>query len=170
MVQDTKRAMKTQLHTSQRLVLTGHQIMIWLHFEWHILTWLQGEYVTKCSVINSLFPPTIHPTGTWYRQLSHSRSSSFTPVSPSNSSEKFLFIQMDALAVPADRHKGWYLSLMAPNTKGPVFAWLDPSRLYCNNQVWWEKRWFLFPRQPVELLVLFSTVFPFTKTQYETYL
>uniref|UniRef100_A0A3B4X7V5 adenine phosphoribosyltransferase n=1 Tax=Seriola lalandi dorsalis TaxID=1841481 RepID=A0A3B4X7V5_SERLL len=41
---------------------------------------------------------------------------------------------MDALAVPADRHKGWYLSLMAPNTKGPTFAWLDPSRLYCNYQ------------------------------------
>ncbi|KAE8295036.1 Adenine phosphoribosyltransferase [Larimichthys crocea] len=41
---------------------------------------------------------------------------------------------MDMLAVPADRHKGWYLSLMAPNTKGPMFAWLDPSRLYCNSQ------------------------------------
>lgn len=23
---------------------------------------------------------------------------------------------------------------MAPNTKGPKFAWLDPSRLYCNSQ------------------------------------
>uniref|UniRef100_A0A672Y707 adenine phosphoribosyltransferase n=2 Tax=Sphaeramia orbicularis TaxID=375764 RepID=A0A672Y707_9TELE len=41
---------------------------------------------------------------------------------------------MDVLAVPADGHKGWYLSLMAPNTKGPTFAWLDPSRLYCNSQ------------------------------------
>ncbi|XP_047451103.1 adenine phosphoribosyltransferase [Mugil cephalus] len=41
---------------------------------------------------------------------------------------------MDVLAVPADRPKGWYLSLMAPNTKGPAFAWLDPSRLYCNPQ------------------------------------
>ncbi|CAG6000933.1 adenine phosphoribosyltransferase [Menidia menidia] len=41
---------------------------------------------------------------------------------------------MDALAIPADRQKGWYLSLMAPNTKGPDFAWLDPSRLYCNSQ------------------------------------
>ncbi|XP_049431690.1 adenine phosphoribosyltransferase [Epinephelus fuscoguttatus] len=41
---------------------------------------------------------------------------------------------MDVLAAPADRHKGWYLSLMAPNTKGPKFAWLDPSRLYCNSQ------------------------------------
>ncbi|XP_058489821.1 adenine phosphoribosyltransferase [Solea solea] len=41
---------------------------------------------------------------------------------------------MDVLAVPAHRHKGWYLSLMAPNTKGPAFAWLDPSRLYCNSQ------------------------------------
>lgn len=41
---------------------------------------------------------------------------------------------MDALAVPADRPKGWYLSLMAPNTKGPTYAWLDPSRLYCNSQ------------------------------------
>ncbi|TNN62105.1 Adenine phosphoribosyltransferase [Liparis tanakae] len=41
---------------------------------------------------------------------------------------------MDVLAAPADRHKGWYLPLMAPNTKGPSFAWLDPSRLYCNSQ------------------------------------
>ncbi|KAK5598891.1 hypothetical protein CRENBAI_002314 [Crenichthys baileyi] len=41
---------------------------------------------------------------------------------------------MDVLAIPAERPKGWYLSLMAPNTKGPEFAWLDPSRLYCNSQ------------------------------------
>ncbi|KAK2912310.1 adenine phosphoribosyltransferase-like [Channa argus] len=41
---------------------------------------------------------------------------------------------MDVLAVPAEKKKGWYLSLMAPNTKGPMFAWLDPSRLYCNSQ------------------------------------
>ncbi|KAM9319211.1 adenine phosphoribosyltransferase [Pholidichthys leucotaenia] len=41
---------------------------------------------------------------------------------------------MDVLAVPANRPKGWYLSLMAANTKGPTFAWLDPSRLYCNSQ------------------------------------
>ncbi|KAL2096732.1 hypothetical protein ACEWY4_008880 [Coilia grayii] len=41
---------------------------------------------------------------------------------------------MDAIAVPQDRGKGWYVSLMAPNTKGPKFAWLDPSRLYCNSQ------------------------------------
>ncbi|XP_026197378.1 purine phosphoribosyltransferase family protein [Anabas testudineus] len=41
---------------------------------------------------------------------------------------------MDVLTVPADRRQGWYLSLMAPNTKGPTFAWLDPSRLYCNSQ------------------------------------
>ena len=49
---------------------------------------------------------------------------------------------MDALAVPADRHKGWYLSLMAPNTKGPTFAWLDPSRLYCNSQVQFVEKHF----------------------------
>uniref|UniRef100_A0A671PNU8 adenine phosphoribosyltransferase n=1 Tax=Sinocyclocheilus anshuiensis TaxID=1608454 RepID=A0A671PNU8_9TELE len=41
---------------------------------------------------------------------------------------------MDVLAVPQKREEGWYLSLMAPNTKGPKFAWLDPSRLYCNSQ------------------------------------
>ncbi|XP_029303029.1 uncharacterized protein LOC115018251 [Cottoperca gobio] len=41
---------------------------------------------------------------------------------------------MNLLAAPADRHKGWYLSLMAANTKGSHFAWLDPSRLYCNSQ------------------------------------
>uniref|UniRef100_A0A3Q3EBW8 adenine phosphoribosyltransferase n=2 Tax=Hippocampus comes TaxID=109280 RepID=A0A3Q3EBW8_HIPCM len=44
---------------------------------------------------------------------------------------------MDVWApAPADGStKGWYLALMAPNTKGPEFAWLDPSRLYCNAQV-----------------------------------
>uniref|UniRef100_A0A671NQJ2 adenine phosphoribosyltransferase n=1 Tax=Sinocyclocheilus anshuiensis TaxID=1608454 RepID=A0A671NQJ2_9TELE len=36
---------------------------------------------------------------------------------------------MDVLAVPQKREEGWYLPLMAPNTKGPKFAWLDPSRL-----------------------------------------
>ncbi|XP_076002003.1 adenine phosphoribosyltransferase [Genypterus blacodes] len=41
---------------------------------------------------------------------------------------------MGTQAAPTDRQKGWYLSLMAPNTKGPKFAWLDPSRLYCNSQ------------------------------------
>ncbi|XP_075891896.1 adenine phosphoribosyltransferase [Nelusetta ayraudi] len=42
---------------------------------------------------------------------------------------------MDAFSLPGDtRHKGWYLALMAPNMKGPTFAWLDPSRLYCNSQ------------------------------------
>ncbi|KAL4608422.1 hypothetical protein GN956_G24663 [Arapaima gigas] len=41
---------------------------------------------------------------------------------------------MDVLVVPADRPRGWYLSLMAPNTKGPTFAWVDPSRIYCNHQ------------------------------------
>ncbi|KAK2881246.1 hypothetical protein Q8A67_018514 [Cirrhinus molitorella] len=40
---------------------------------------------------------------------------------------------MEVLTV-LPRRKGWYLSLMAPNTKGPKFAWLDPSRLYCNSQ------------------------------------
>ncbi|KAI7800742.1 adenine phosphoribosyltransferase [Triplophysa rosa] len=41
---------------------------------------------------------------------------------------------MDGIAIPQKRRNGWYLSLMAPNTKGPKFAWLDPSRLYCNAQ------------------------------------
>ncbi|MEM9784764.1 MAG: phosphoribosyltransferase family protein [Pseudomonadota bacterium] len=36
------------------------------------------------------------------------------------------------------RHKGpredrWYLRLMAPNTKGPQFAWLDPTSIYING-------------------------------------
>jgi len=30
------------------------------------------------------------------------------------------------------RHDRWYLSLMAPNTKGPQFAWLDPTSIYIN--------------------------------------
>lgn len=58
--------------------------------------------------------------------------------------------QMDVFAVPADRQKGWYLSLMAPNTKGPQFAWLDPSRLYCNSQVGDRRR--------TRLLLVESTV------------
>ncbi|XP_057695589.1 adenine phosphoribosyltransferase-like [Corythoichthys intestinalis] len=41
---------------------------------------------------------------------------------------------MDALEHPNERPRGWYLALMAPNSKGPSFAWLDPSRLYCNSQ------------------------------------
>ncbi|XP_035416952.1 adenine phosphoribosyltransferase-like [Cygnus atratus] len=41
---------------------------------------------------------------------------------------------MDLSHVPATREKGWYLALMAPNTKGPNYAWLDPSRLYCHPQ------------------------------------
>lgn len=89
----------------------------------------------KFSVINSLLPPTIHPC--WNLRFTHSQSTSFTTVSPSSS----VVSQMDVLAAPADRRKGWYLSLMAPNTKGPTFAWLDPSRLYCNSQVC--DAWFL---------------------------
>ncbi|KAM4698919.1 adenine phosphoribosyltransferase-like [Discoglossus pictus] len=47
----------------------------------------------------------------------------------------------DASAAHYDLHKspdkrspGWYLTLMAPNEKGPSYAWLDPSRLYCHQQ------------------------------------
>ncbi|NXU68487.1 APT1 phosphoribosyltransferase, partial [Horornis vulcanius] len=42
--------------------------------------------------------------------------------------------RMDLCHVPASREKGWYLALMAPNVKGPNYAWLDPSRLYCHPQ------------------------------------
>ncbi len=28
----------------------------------------------------------------------------------------------------------WYLNLMAPNTKGPKFAWLDPTSIYIHGQ------------------------------------
>ncbi|KAM9468959.1 adenine phosphoribosyltransferase [Clarias gariepinus] len=41
---------------------------------------------------------------------------------------------MNEVATPRRRDEGWYLSLMAPNTKGPNHAWVDPSRLYCNSQ------------------------------------
>jgi adenine phosphoribosyltransferase len=30
------------------------------------------------------------------------------------------------------RDDRWYLSLMSPNTKGPKFAWLDPTSVYIN--------------------------------------
>ncbi len=32
------------------------------------------------------------------------------------------------------RDDRWYLSLMAPNTKGPKFAWLDPTSIYINGE------------------------------------
>lgn len=37
------------------------------------------------------------------------------------------------------RNKGprddrWYLNIMAPNTKGPKFAWLDPTSIYINGE------------------------------------
>lgn len=37
---------------------------------------------------------------------------------------------MTAPANPRDDR--WYLSLMSPNTKGPQFAWLDPTSIYIN--------------------------------------
>ncbi|MEQ2262815.1 hypothetical protein XENORESO_021449 [Xenotaenia resolanae] len=67
--------------------------------------------------------------------LSHSQPWMFSCFFPLTTQAAVLQLpQMDVLAVPADRQKGWYLSLIAPNTKGPEFAWLDPSRLYCNSQ------------------------------------
>jgi len=32
------------------------------------------------------------------------------------------------------REDRWYLNLMAPNTKGPKFAWLDPTSIYINGE------------------------------------
>jgi adenine phosphoribosyltransferase len=32
------------------------------------------------------------------------------------------------------RDDRWYLKLMAPNTKGPKFAWLDPTSIYINGE------------------------------------
>ncbi|XP_075052925.1 adenine phosphoribosyltransferase-like [Mixophyes fleayi] len=43
-------------------------------------------------------------------------------------------VQLDLLKSPDKENHGWYLSLMAPNEKGPSYAWLDPSRLYCHQQ------------------------------------
>lgn len=37
----------------------------------------------------------------------------------------------DDLKGPRDAR--WYLSLMSPNTKGPQFAWLDPTSIYINS-------------------------------------
>ena len=31
------------------------------------------------------------------------------------------------------RDDRWYLRIMAPNTKGPKFAWLDPTSIYING-------------------------------------
>lgn len=35
--------------------------------------------------------------------------------------------------VKGSRDSRWYLDLMAPNTKGPKFAWLDPTSIYING-------------------------------------
>ena len=32
------------------------------------------------------------------------------------------------------RDDRWYLNIMAPNTKGNKFAWLDPTSIYINAQ------------------------------------
>ena len=32
------------------------------------------------------------------------------------------------------RHDRWYLNIMAPNTKGDKFAWLDPTSIYINAE------------------------------------
>ena len=34
--------------------------------------------------------------------------------------------------------EGWYINLVSPNTKGPSFAWLDPSSIYLNGQAFKE--------------------------------
>ncbi|XP_073472883.1 adenine phosphoribosyltransferase isoform X2 [Aquarana catesbeiana] len=42
-------------------------------------------------------------------------------------------VHLDLFKSPEKKTPGWYLSLMAPNEKGSNYAWLDPSRLYCNQ-------------------------------------
>ncbi|MGL5010263.1 MAG: phosphoribosyltransferase family protein [Paracoccaceae bacterium] len=37
------------------------------------------------------------------------------------------------MTLPGPREDRWYLSLMSPNTKGPKFAWLDPTSIYINQ-------------------------------------
>ena len=32
------------------------------------------------------------------------------------------------------RNDRWYLNIMAPNTKGAKFAWLDPTSIYINGE------------------------------------
>ncbi|KAK2847468.1 hypothetical protein Q5P01_010467 [Channa striata] len=76
------------------------------------------------GAVAALFPAVLVLKADQSRRLSENRSRAQTPV----------VCQMDVLDFPAEKKKGWYLSLMAPNTKGPMFAWLDPSRLYCNSQ------------------------------------
>ena len=36
----------------------------------------------------------------------------------------------DMVSDPGPRDDRWYLRIMAPNTKGPKFAWLDPTSIY----------------------------------------
>lgn len=83
----------------------------------------------RVSKAPHLLPPTTHAAWTQYGWRSSTVSSQQVSL------YLCAVYQMDVLAVPADRWQGWYLSLMAPNVKGSMFAWLDPSRLYCNPQV-----------------------------------
>ncbi len=39
---------------------------------------------------------------------------------------------IDQITTKGPRHDRWYLRLMAPNTKGERFAWLDPTSIYIN--------------------------------------
>ncbi|MEM7507327.1 MAG: phosphoribosyltransferase family protein [Pseudomonadota bacterium] len=40
----------------------------------------------------------------------------------------------DGSGAKGPRDDRWYLKLMAPNTKGPQFAWLDPTSIYINGE------------------------------------
>jgi adenine phosphoribosyltransferase len=41
--------------------------------------------------------------------------------------------RLPSIAEPDCTASSWYLDLIAPNTKGSSFAWLDPTSIYCND-------------------------------------
>ena len=40
----------------------------------------------------------------------------------------------DGMHDKGPRDDRWYFSIMAPNTKGDQFAWLDPTSIYINGR------------------------------------
>uniref|UniRef100_A0A6I8Q3X9 adenine phosphoribosyltransferase n=1 Tax=Xenopus tropicalis TaxID=8364 RepID=A0A6I8Q3X9_XENTR len=67
------------------------------------------------------------------------------PESILNRRHDSIVAHFDIRKSPEKRDPGWYLALMAPNEKGSDYAWLDPSRLYCNQQCIENGRILVYP-------------------------
>ncbi|XP_046718380.1 uncharacterized protein LOC124394275 isoform X1 [Silurus meridionalis] len=109
----TKKEIGETLVLEQLLCVLPHKIQVW---------------------VKELEPKTGLAAAKLAQQYMELHGSQFSQPVSEITEEELLCVSMNDLAVPQKRDEGWYLSLMAPNTKGPEYAWLDPSRLYCNSQ------------------------------------